>query len=166
MRSSIAVVSAVAMLTAQMSAAVAQNAVSTPAQPVAFSPVKDATIRPAIVDAFDAFPKGGDLLSKRIAEIIVKDPKLAVGLVKYIQTTPGLSRDQKLAAEQGLADALNRLGIRAADMPVKAPPPPAAAAEAYDASWLLALAAIAGIICLGVCPQHHHEGQPVPISPN
>ena len=167
MRSAIAVVSAVAMLTAQMSAGLAQNAVSAPARSVTFNPVQDATISPAIVNAFDAFPKGGDLLSKRIAEMIAKDPKLAVGLVKYVQMTPGLSKDQKLAAERGLADALNRLGIRAADMPVKAPPPPPAPAEAdeaYGLYGLLALAAFAGLICLGVC--RHDEGQPVPISPN
>src|SRR5262249_11986207 len=106
-----------------------------------------------IVAAFDAFPKGGDQLSKRISDIIVKDPKLAAGMVKYLQATPGISREQKVAAEHGLAAALNRLGIKAADMPVKAPVAPVA--EAYDWTWLLALAAIAALICIGVC--HHHE---------
>jgi len=50
-------------------------------------------------------------------------------------------------------------------MPVKAPPPsaPAVAEETYGLYGLLALAAIAGLICLGVC---RSEGQPVPISPN
>ena len=123
MRSVIAVVSAVAMVLAQMPPGFAQNAGS--AQPAAYNPALDATVtvNPAIVDAFKAFPKGGDPLSKRIADIIVKDPRLGPGLVKYVMTDRGLSKDQKLAAERGLAEALNRLGVKAADMPVyKAPP--------------------------------------------
>jgi hypothetical protein len=161
MRSAIAVVSAVAMLVAQVPPGFAQSAVSTPAQPVVFSPGQAVTVSPAIVDAFNAFPKGGEGLSKRIADIIVKDPKLATGMVKYLQATPSISREQKLAAEHGLATALNRLGIKAADMPVKAPVAPVA--EAYDWTWLLALAAIAALICIGVC--HHHEEQVV-VTPN
>src|SRR5258708_332429 len=85
MRSAMAVVSAGAMLAAQIPPGLAQNAVSATARSVTFNPVQDATISAAIVNAFDAFPKGGDLLSKRIAEMIAKDPKLAVGLVKYVQ---------------------------------------------------------------------------------
>jgi len=152
MRSTIAVVSAVAMLVAQVPPGFAQNAVSIPAQPVVLSPGQSVNVSPAIVDAFNAFPKGGDQLSKRIADIIVKDPKLAVGMVKYLQATPGISREQKVAAEQGLAEALNRLGIKAADMPVKAAVAPA---ETWDWTWLLAAAAIAGLICWGVC--HHRD---------
>jgi hypothetical protein len=157
MRSAIAIVSAVAMLVAQVPPGFAQSAVSTPAQPVVLSPGQNVNVSPAIVDAFNAFPKGGDQLSKRIADIIVKDPKLAAGMVRYLQATPSISREQKLAAEQGLAAALNRLGIKAADMPVKAPVAPVA--EAYDWTWLLALAAIAALICIGVC--HHNEEQVV-----
>jgi hypothetical protein len=160
MRSVIAVVSAVAMLVAQMPPGFAQSPVSAPVQPAAWTQVQDATVDAAIVDAFKAFPKGGDLLSKRIADIIVKNPKIAVGMVKYVQTTPDLSKDQKLAAERGLAAALNRLGIKAADMPVKAAPPPVA--EVYDYSFLLGLLAIAGIICLGLC----RKDDEVPVTPN
>jgi hypothetical protein len=101
------------------------------------------------------------MLSKRIADIIVKDPNLAAGLVKYVRTAPGLNRDQKLAAERGLAAALERLGIKAADMPVKALPRPVE--EPYDYSYLLALLAVAGLICLGLCV---HETSPPPISPH
>ena len=155
MRSVIAVVSAVAMLVAQVPPGFAQNALSRPAQPAALG--QQSVNISDIVAAFDAFPKGGDQLSKRISDIIVKDPKLAAGMVRYLQATPSISREQKLAAEQGLAAALNRLGIKAADMPVKAPVAPVA--EAYDWTWLLALAAIAALICIGVC--HHHEEQVV-----
>ena len=149
MRSVIAVVSAVAIVLAQIPPGFAQNAGS--AQPAAYNPALDATVtvNPAIVAAFKAFPKGGDPLTKRIADIIVKDPSLAPGLVKHVMTDPGLSKDQKLAAERGLAEALTRLGVKAADMPVyKAPPPQAAV---YDYTWILGLLAIAGIVCLALC---------------
>jgi hypothetical protein len=160
-RPAIAIISGVAMLMAQMAAGFAQSAVSTPAKPVAFSQqdlavtVKNATVSPVIVAAFKAFPKGGDPLSKQIADIIAKDPDLAAGLVKYMQTDPSLTNDQKKAAERGFAEALKRLGIMAADMEVytKAPPPPPPTCEWC---WLLALAAIAGIICIGVCQREHH----------
>ena len=153
MRSLVAVVSAVAMVLAQMPSGFAQNAV--PAQPAVYSPALDATVtvNPAIVAAFKAFPKGGDPLTKRIADIIVKDPSLAPGLVKHVMTDPGLSKDQKLAAERGLAEALTRLGVKAADMPVyKAPPPQA---QVYDYTWILGLLAIAGIVCLALCRKEH-----------
>jgi hypothetical protein len=149
MRSLVAVVSAVAMVLAQMPPGFAQNAV--PPQPAVYNPALDATVKvdPAIVGAFKAFPKGGDPLTKRIADIIVKDPSLAPGLVKYVMTDSGLSKDQKLAAERGLAEALTRLGVKAADMPVyKAPPPQAAV---YDYTWILGLLAVAGIVCLALC---------------
>jgi len=145
------------MLVAQMPAtpAFAQSAVSPAAlQRVNLNADQAGPQNPVIAEAFQAFPKGGDPLSKRIADIIAKDPKLAVALVKFVQTAPGLSTDQKLAAERGLAAALNRLGIKAADMPVKAQP----LAETYDYTWLLALAAIAALICLGVC----HKDNPTP----
>ena len=106
-----------------------------------------------IVEAFTAFPQGGDQLRKRIADIITKEPKLASGLVRYVQTTPGLNKEQKLAAEGGLADALNRLGIKAADLPVyKAPPQEVAAPpRVFDPTPFLFGAAIIGITCLEFC---------------
>ena len=46
------------------------------------------------------------------------DPKLAPGVAKYVQTAPDLNKEQKLAALRGLAAASNRLGIKAAELPV------------------------------------------------
>ena len=167
MRSAIAIISGAAMFMAQMSVGFAQSAVSIPAKPVALSAedmavtVQKATVSPAIVAAFKAFPKGGEPLTKRIADIIAKDPNLAAGLVKYMQTEPSLTSDQKRAAERGFAAALTSLGIMAADMPVKALPPPAE--PVCEWCWLLALAALAGIICLGVCQSEHQV--PPPVSP-
>jgi hypothetical protein len=134
------------MLAAQMPPGFAQNAVSTPAQPVALGPTQEVTPA-AIVDAFKAFPKGGDQLSKRLEDMIVAEPKLAPDLAKYVQTTPDLNKEQKQAALRGLAAALNRLGIKAAELPVytkEAPPPVVAPPVGYDPGALLALAALVG----------------------
>ncbi len=162
-RGSISLVGGLAMLVAQMPLGFAQNAVSIPAQPVAVAPAKDATPGLAILDAFKAFPKGGDLLSKRIEDIIVTDPKSAPDVAKYVQTAPDLNKDQKLAALRGLAAALNRLGIKAADMPVVGP---IAAAPPVDPGvspllLLLGLGATAGIVCAAMCDRDPDNRNPV-----
>jgi hypothetical protein len=161
----ISVACSVAMLVAQIPHGFAQNAASTPPSQAAFSPAQeDVTPSPAILDAFKAFPKGGDLLSKRIEDIIVTDPKLAPGLAKYVQTAPDLNKEQKQAAFRGLAAALNRLGIKAAELPVytkEAPPPVVPYAEGPP------LVAILGtIVGLGVfaCVLACKEDNP-PVSP-
>src|SRR5262245_23547364 len=168
-RVSISVISGIALLVAQMPAGFAQNAASTPAQPIALGPAQDVT-PPAIVAAFKEFPKGGDLLSKRIEDIIVADPKLAPDLAKYVQTAPDLNKEQKQAALRGLAAALNRLGINAAELPVytkEAPPPvpPPVYGEVPPFVPLVALAALAGI-CVVACSTSEGPGtQPIPVSP-
>ena len=161
----ISIICSVAMLVAQMPPGFAQNAVSTPAQPAAFGPAQEVTPR-AIVDAFKAFPKGGDLLSKRIEDIIVADRKLAPDLAKYVQTAPDLNKDQKQAALRGLAAALNRLGIKAAEVPV----PPLVTKDVVLAPEpdnllvpLLGLAAAAGLACAVAC--RSSSSTPLPVSP-
>jgi hypothetical protein len=166
-RVAISVVSGIAMLVAQMPLGFAQNAVSTPGRSAAVSPAQEVALSPAVLDAFKAFPQGGDLLSKRIEDIIVTDPKLAPGVAKYVQTAPDLNKEQKLAALRGLAAALNRFKIKAADLPVykeAAPPPPV---EEGVSPWLLllGLGATAGIVCAVVCNSGHEAPAPVPVSP-
>jgi hypothetical protein len=161
----ISVVCSVAMLVAQMPPGFAQDAASTPAQPAAFGPAQEVT-PPAIVAAFKAFPKGGDQLSKRIEDIIVADPKVAPDLAKYVQTAPDLNKEQKQAALRGLAAALNRLGIKAAELPVytkEAPPPVVPYAEVPPFVPFLALAALAGI-CVVACVGEGNAAV-VPVSP-
>src|SRR5262249_5268992 len=163
-RVSISAISGIAMLVAQIPPGFAQNAVSTPAQPVALAPPQD-VIPPAIVDAFKAFPKGGDQLSKRIEDMIVADPKLAPDLAKYVQTAPDLNKEQKQAALRGLAAALNRLGINAAELPVYtkegAPLPPPVYGEVPPfVPIAAALAALAGI-CVVACVGTGNAAQPV-----
>jgi hypothetical protein len=170
LRLPVVIISSVALVVAQIPSGFAQNAAQPRAQVAALSPAQDATPSPAIVNAFKAYPKGGDELSKRIEDIIVGDPNLAPGLAKYVQTDQSLNKEQKQAAYNGLAAALNRLGINAADMPVKAPiykAPPAAVVPPPVACWecvVFALAVIGGVICAVECRGHGGEITP-PISP-
>jgi hypothetical protein len=160
------VVCSVAMLVAQIPPGFAQNAVSAPPSQAAFSPAEDVTPSPAILDAFKAFPKGGDLLSKRIEDIIVTEPKLAPGLAKYVQTAPDLNKEQKQAAFRGLAAALNRLGIKAAEKelpPLYKEPPPPVYAEGPSIAPLLALVGLGIFACVLACFQE--EGPAAPVSP-
>ena len=161
MRSIIAVTTAAAMLAAGFPTmpASAQNAV-TPASREATS------ADTAIVQMFKAFPNGGAALSNSIADFVVNNPKLAPALANYVGTSRELSKAQKIAAEHGMAAALQRLGINAADMgmPTKAPPPPVE--EGFNAWWLvLAAAVITGIVVCVLDCSHHHQPPP-PVSPN
>jgi hypothetical protein len=116
-------------------------------------PAQDATPSPAILDAFKAYPQGGDQLSKLIEDLIVSDPQLAPGLARHMQTAAGLNKEQKQAAFRGLAAALNRLQIQAADLPLyKAHPAPPVVEE--FAWWPVALGALivgGGIACIALC---------------
>src|SRR6266550_6742270 len=152
---SMSVACSVAMLGAQIPPGFAQNAASIPPSQAAFSPAEDVNPSPAILDAFKAFPKGGDLLSKRIEDIIVGDPKLAPGLAKYMQTAPDLTKEQKQAAFRGLAAALNRLGIKAAELPVytKEAAPPVVPPVYEGVPFLLPLIGLGVFACVLACQQ-------------
>jgi hypothetical protein len=164
----ISVACSVAMLVAQIPHGFAQNAASPPPSQAAFSPAEDVTPSPVILDAFKAFPKGGDQLSKRIEDLIVADPKLAPGLAKYLQTALDLNKEQKKAAFRGLAAALNRLGINAAEKPVVytkegAPPPVVPYAEGPPPVMILGTLVGLGVFaCVLACREE--EGAK-PVSP-
>jgi hypothetical protein len=166
LRAPIGMVSCIAMLVAQVPPGFAQNAASSPAQQAAVSPAPDASVSPSIVQAFSAYPKGGPGLSKLLEDLIVGNPQLAPQLVRYVQTSPGLTREQKQAAFSGLATALNRMKVQAADLPVpvyKAPPAPPPVAE--EIPWLAILAGAAivgGGLCLALCDD---DDRPIPVSP-
>jgi hypothetical protein len=107
MRSMVAMVSAAALLLAQVPV--------TPgfAQGLATAETQQTAVNPAIVEAFKTFPQGGAGLSSRLSDLIVANRKLAPEMARYVQTAPGLSYAQKIAAEHGLASALDRMGIKA-----------------------------------------------------
>lgn len=167
MRSVVAITSAMSIILAQVPTTGFAQSAAALAQPVALTSPAEAQTSQAgaqnavIEKVFKAFPNGGDALVKKISDLIVRNPKLATDLLTYVKTAPGVTYGQKIAAERGLAAALERMGVNAADMPVKALPPQA---EVYDYTWLAALAAavvVGGIVCIAVC-NHHHEQ----ISPN
>jgi hypothetical protein len=163
MRAVIALTTAAAMMQAGIPTvpAFAQSTVT----PVRLEVV---TPDPAIVDIFNTFPMGGEPLSRRIADFIVSNPKLAPDLANYVVKTPALSKAQKVAAERGLAAALERLGINAADLPLA--PGAVVGGQGFDPGWwfLAASALIAGlVVCAVECSRHGGEGAPsVPVSPH
>ena len=147
MRAYIAIIASGAMLLGQLPAVPAYAGTTPPAPQVA-------TQNAAIAAVFKAYPNGGDALSKQVVGLIMSNPKLAPEIVTYMRDTQTLNRAQKLAAEQGLAAALNQLEVRAADLGVpmvtKGPLPPAAPLED---PWFIALSilAVAAATCIAAC---------------
>jgi len=160
MRSLIAVTASVAMLVAQVPLAPAFGQ-SAPPAPQATSQY------PIVAATFNAYPKGGDPLSKRIANLIVANPKLAPEFVIHMRNADGLSREQKLAAEQGLAAAADRLGIKGADLGVPLTKD-TVLAPSLDDPWFIALAILAVGAAAGIAvgaSQNNNNGV-IFVSPN
>jgi len=126
--------------------------IETPAAPVDQAALISSTIR--------GFPNGGEPLKLAISDLIVNHRDLAASLVTVLRTDPSVTPAQKQAIIAGVADALNRLGIVAADMPVKAVPaaPPVVGGFPW---WLLFLAAAGGAAaCAAECGRHN-ENPPI-----
>jgi len=110
---------------------------ATPAAPVDQAALISSTIK--------AFPNGGEPLKIAISDLIVKHRELAASLATYLRTEPSLTSAQKQAIVAGLGNGLNRLGIVAADLGVRATGAPATGAPAADGTvgsldpWLIAL---------------------------
>ena len=175
MRAAISVLCAASLLIVQTPAVgFAQGIASGPAQAriPTVSPAKVAEHRALIAQQFKAFPNGGDSLKLRIADLIVKDPQAAVELVKYVRSTKSLTYPQRLATERGIAAALERMGVMAADMPAPVyKAAPAVVAPPADYSWLIWLLAAGGIVgglCLAdvICNDSDEPVIPKPVSPN
>jgi hypothetical protein len=122
-----------------------------------------ATQNAAIAAAFSAYPSGGEALSKQVLGLIMSNPKLAPDLVIYMRNTPSLNRAQKLAAEHGLAAALDQLKIKAADLGV----PPLVTkdyvptvANPLEDPWFIALSilAVAAAVCMAACNSNNNNG--------
>jgi hypothetical protein len=158
MRSLIAVTASVALLLAQVPPmpASAQNAV----------PGQQATTQsPVVAATFKAFPNGGEALSMRIADLITANPKLATEFVIYMRNAEGLNRAQKVAAEQGLAAAADRLGINAQVYCPPGTPPnsPQCTDPWFIALSILGVAAAVGI-AVGLSNKGGGGGGPIPIT--
>jgi hypothetical protein len=122
--------------------------IEAPVAPVDQAALISSTIR--------GFPNGGEPLKLAISDLIVNHRDLAASLVTVLRTDPSLTPAQKQAIVAGVADALNRLGIVAADMPVKAIP---AAPVVGGFPWWLVFLALAGggAACAAACGEHHEN---------
>jgi hypothetical protein len=81
----------------------------------------------------------------------MSNPKLATELVIYMRNTPSLNRAQKLAAEHGLAAALDQLRIKAADLGVPmVTKDHITPVEALEDPWFIALSILAVAAVVGV----------------
>jgi len=131
---------------------------ATPYEPVApMAPVDQVAL---ISSTIHGFPSGGEPLKLAISDLIVNHREFAASLVTVLRTDPSVTPAQKQAIVAGVADALNRLGIVAADMPVKAIPAAPAPVVGGFPWWLLFLAAAGGIACAAAC-EHHNENPPI-----
>jgi hypothetical protein len=138
---------------------VAQTGViATRATPIEVAPMAPVDQAALISSTIHGFPNGGEPLKIAISDLIVNHREFAASLVTVLRTDPSLTPAQKQAIVAGVADALNRLGIVAADMPVKAVP--AAPVVGGFPWWLLFLAAAGGAACAAACG-HHNENPPV-----
>jgi len=82
------------------------------AQQASLNPIPGLVDKQTLIqNTINAFPNGGPPLRMQLADMIEKDPDLASELAKYIQANVGMTPEQKEAAELGLADALDKLGV-------------------------------------------------------
>jgi hypothetical protein len=105
MRSVVAIIASVAMLVGQVPLVPAFGQSASPAPQASMA-------NPVMAETFKAFPSGGDPLTRRIADLITANPKLAPEFVIYMRNAKDLSKAQTTAAEQGIAAAADRLGIK------------------------------------------------------
>jgi len=134
---------------------------ATPAAPVDQAALISSTIK--------AFPNGGEPLKIAISDLIVKHRELAASLATYLRTEPSLTSAQKQAIVAGLADALNRLGIVAADLalPVNAGGPVAGGpVGGFDPMLLVLLAAAGAAAGFGIYEATRNNETRVFVSPN
>src|SRR5262249_51217811 len=145
MRSLIAISASIALLAGQLPPLPAHAETTPPAPQVA---VQNA----AVAAAFNAYPAGGEALSRQLSGLILSNPKLAPDVVIYMRNTPGLNRAQKLAAEHALASALEQLKIKAADLGVPLVTKEGIVAPAEDAWWIAAaILAVGAAVCIAIC---------------
>jgi hypothetical protein len=153
MRSLIAITASVTMLLAQVPLVPAYADTTAPAPQVA-------TQNAAIAAAFNAYPNGGAALSKQVLGLVMSNPKLAPDVVIYMRNTPGVNRAQKLAAEHGLAAALDQLKIKAADLgvPIVTKDTVPVVAPFWEDAWFIAAALAALGAAIGIAAGQSSNG--------
>lgn len=119
-----------------------------------------------ISSTIKGFPNGGEPLKLAISDLIVQNRNLAPSLATYLRNEPSLTPAQKQAIFAGLADALNRMGILAADLAL--PVSQGAQVVGYN-PWLWVLLAAAGAaVGFGIyeATRNNDNGVLVFVSPN
>jgi hypothetical protein len=96
--------------------------------PVAQITVPVRPIDPVVLETLKAYRAGGPALSERIRLLLLQNNYLSGDVARAITTKGLLNPAQRAAAEQGLADALTRLGVNAQQ------PPPALTSSQPDPS--------------------------------
>jgi len=111
---------------------------------------------PAIIVAntINAFPSGGEPLRAAIADLVIKDQRLATAVALHIRNHPTMPVAQKDAVVAGLGDALNRLGIVAQ------------AADGVDPLLLALIAGGAGAAGFGIYQATRNSSSTASTSPN
>ena len=129
-----------------------------------------------IASTVHPYPNGGEPLKLAISDLIVKHPNLAPSVAMFLRNNASVTRAQKQAIFAGLTDALKRVELVAADLPVPPlglPPrkAPVVEPEPDINPWVVALlllaaaGAAAGGCALAGC--FHSSAAPAPVpSPN
>ena len=138
---------------------------ATPTAPVDQTALISSTIK--------GFPNGGEPLKLAISDLIVQHRNLAPGLATYLRNEPSLTPAQKQAIVAGLADALNRMGILAADLAVpvsqrgQVPVSQVSQVGGFDPMVVVLLAAAGAIVGLGIYDAtRSNDNNRVFVSPN
>ena len=137
---------------------------ATPTAPVDQTALISSTIK--------GFPNGGEPLKLAISDLIVQHRNLAPGLATYLRNEPSLTPAQKQAIVAGLADALNRMGILAADLAVpvsqrgQVPVSQVSQVGGFDPMLLVLLAAAGAAAGFGIYEATRNNETRVFVSPN
>jgi hypothetical protein len=127
------------------------------AQVVATPSGVSSKVDPVVVATFSAFPNGGQALTDRIRTLILQNNDLASDVARYLRDRSTLSTEQREAAEKGLAQALNKLGVYAQTEP------------SNDYLWAAIVGALAiagGIAAYFVIRKKDKDNSLVFVSPN
>jgi hypothetical protein len=84
-------------------------------------PAPTPSIDPIVLETFKAYRAGGQALTERIRLLLLQNNYLAGDVARAIATKGLLNPAQRAAGEQGLADALTRLGANVQQLPPTTP---------------------------------------------
>jgi hypothetical protein len=120
-----------------------------------------------ISSTINGFPNGGEPLKLAISDLIVKHRNLASPLATHLRNEPSLTPAQKQAIVAGLADALNRMGILAADLAIPVGQGgPVGQVSGFEPLLLVFLAAAGAVVGLGIYEATRNNDNRVFVSPN